>query len=75
MDKVKDPLKKEWIKYAGERWRGFKTQLTGEYIRKPKEGLAPAHIRYSFIKEEVWKEFLKSRDTPDFKVSRSYKFL
>ena len=67
-------MKKEWIKYAGERWRGFKTQLTDQYIKKPKKDLPPAHIKYSYIKDETWKEFLKTRDTPEFKVSRSYIF-
>ncbi|XP_058733241.1 uncharacterized protein LOC131604843 [Vicia villosa] len=43
--KIKDPLKKEWIKYAGERWRGFKTEITNGYVNNPKKDLTPAHVR------------------------------
>lgn len=68
-------MKKEWIKYAGERWRGFKTQLTDRYIHHPIENDPPPYVKYNFITEDAWKEFLKIRDTPEFKVSRSYMFL
>jgi hypothetical protein len=64
-------LKDEWIRYAGDRWRGFKTQLTTKYITRPKPNVRPPFLKYDYITEAIWKEFVKSRDTPEFKVSRN----
>ncbi|PNX57129.1 hypothetical protein L195_g050244, partial [Trifolium pratense] len=66
-DRDKDPLRNAWLSYAGDRWRGFKTQLTREYVSRPKEDRKPPYVRYTFIKPDVWKQFLASRDTPEFK--------
>ena len=64
-------LKKKWISYAGTRWRGFKSQLTRDYIRKPKSGLARPWIQYSFISKKEWNKFAKIRRFEEFKVSTS----
>ena len=64
-------LKKRWISYAGTRWRGFKSQLTADYIRKPKSGLARPWIQYSFISKKQWKKFVKKRRSEEFKVSNT----
>ncbi|CAJ2642138.1 unnamed protein product [Trifolium pratense] len=69
-DRDKDPLRNAWLSYAGDRWRGFKTQLTREYVSRPKEDHKPPYVRYTFIKPDVWKQFLASRDTPEFKLSQ-----
>ncbi|CAJ2662314.1 unnamed protein product [Trifolium pratense] len=66
-DPDKDPLRNALLSYAGDRWRGFKTQLTREYVSNPKEDREPPYVRYSFIKEGIWKQFLASRHTPEFK--------
>ncbi|GAU41485.1 hypothetical protein TSUD_239610 [Trifolium subterraneum] len=63
----KDPLKKVWMQFVGDRWRGFKTQLTREYVSKPKEDRDPPYVRYNFITEDIWEKFLESRETPAFK--------
>ncbi|KAK2357452.1 hypothetical protein QL285_094718 [Trifolium repens] len=65
-DPDKDPLRKVWFQFAGDRWRGFKAQLTREYVTKPDE--AP-YVRYTYISKAVWEKFLASRDTPEFKDS------
>ncbi|KAK2364803.1 hypothetical protein QL285_089634 [Trifolium repens] len=67
-DKKKDRLRKEWIKYAGERWRDFKTRLTGDYITRPNPKLKPPYIRYKYITKDVWDNFVKSRETEEFKA-------
>jgi hypothetical protein len=67
-------LKKEWIRIAGERWRDFKGRLTKRYITNPEPDLVIPYLKYDYIKEEVWNEFVKSRDTPEFKVSMNYMF-
>ena len=64
-------LKKKWISYVGTRWRGFKSQLTVDYIRKPKSGLARPWIRYSFISKKQWKKFVRVRRSEELKVSTS----
>ncbi|KAK2386412.1 hypothetical protein QL285_060314 [Trifolium repens] len=53
-DPKKDRLKDEWIRYAGDRWRGFKTQLTTKYITRPKPNVRPP-----FLKENVARNVYK----------------
>ena len=55
---------KKMLAYCGERWRGFKTQLTLDYIKHHKE--PPPYEVYSFINLATWKKFVKSRKTPEF---------
>ena len=50
--------------YCGERWRGFKTQLTLDYIKHHKE--PPPYEVYSFINQATWEKFVESRRTPKF---------
>lgn len=59
-------LKKKWLGYAGERYRGFKTQLTHEYIKYPSDNSEPPYVKYSFIDKKFWEDFVKSRTTLDF---------
>lgn len=54
-------MKKKWIGYAGERWMGFRTELTSDYITKTKHNLEPSYIMYSYIDKKVYEEFSKSR--------------
>ncbi|CAL5213689.1 unnamed protein product [Lathyrus oleraceus] len=56
-----DMMKKKWIGYAGERWMGFRTELTSDYITKTKHNLEPSYIMYSYIDKKVYEEFSKSR--------------
>ena len=65
-------LKKKWISYAGTRWRGFKSQLTADYISKPKSGLARPWIRYSFMSKKQWNKFVKIHRFEEFKVNTSH---
>lgn len=46
--------------------RGFKTQLTCDYINNPKDNEAPPYMKNSYIDKKVWEDFVKSRTTPDF---------
>lgn len=63
-------VKKELLTYYGERWRGFKIQLTHDYIKHPinEDGLEykPPYLRYSFINQYTWEKFVKSRTTSEF---------
>lgn len=61
-------VKKKVLTYAGECWRGFKTQLTHDYITKPKtkNKEKPSYLMYSFIDQDCWEEFVKSHTTPEF---------
>lgn len=59
-------LKKKWLGYAGERWRGFKTQLKDEYIKKSNDKEVSPYEKYSYIDNKVWEDFVKSHTTPEF---------
>lgn len=59
-------LKTKLLTYVGERWRGFNTQLTRVYITHPSDEDTPPYLMYSFIDQNVWEKFLKSRATPGF---------
>ncbi|CAL5191436.1 unnamed protein product [Lathyrus oleraceus] len=63
-------VKKKLLTYVGERWRGFKTHLSHDYIKYPKEEdepkCKPPYLMYSFIDQDVWEKFVKSRTTPEF---------
>ncbi|KAK2444970.1 hypothetical protein QL285_015953 [Trifolium repens] len=67
-DPDKDPLRKVWFQFAGDRWRGFKAQLTREYVTKPDKAREPPYVRYNYISKDVWEKFLASRATPEFKA-------
>ncbi|XP_024631762.2 uncharacterized protein [Medicago truncatula] len=67
-DPKNDPLKKKWMVYLGVRWNGFKAQLTSEYIAYPNPERPPPYARYPFIKEHIWKRFVESRNTDEFKA-------
>lgn len=59
-------LKKKWLRYVGECWRGFKTQLKCDYIKYPSDGSEPPYVKYSFIDKKVWEDFVKSRIRSEF---------
>ena len=52
------------LAYYGERWRGFKTQLTHDYIKHGEDKDKPPYKVYSFIDKATWKKFVESRRTP-----------
>ncbi|KAI5440642.1 hypothetical protein KIW84_010210, partial [Lathyrus oleraceus] len=56
-------VKNKLLTYVGERWRGFKTQLTRDYITPPSDEDKPSYLLYSFINQDVWENFIKSRIT------------
>ncbi|CAJ2640733.1 unnamed protein product [Trifolium pratense] len=66
-EKKNDHLKKIWFNYAGERWKDFKSRLTRTYITDPKPDDVPPYVKYKYIKKDIWEEFVKSRQTADFK--------
>lgn len=59
-------VKNKLLTYAGECWRGFKTQLTCDYIHHPSNQAKPSYAMYPFIYQDVWEKFIKSRATPEF---------
>lgn len=63
-------LKKKWLACAGESLRGFKTQLTDKYIKHPKDNAETPYVKYPFIDKTIWKDFVKSRRTPEFLAKR-----
>ena len=54
------------LAYCGERWRGFKTQLTHDYIKHGEDKEKPPYEVYSFIDKDTWEKFVESRKTPEF---------
>ena len=60
--------KKKWITFAGECWRGFKSQHTRNYITHPKVDLDHPIVKYNF-RNKVWKKLVKSRSSDDLLVS------
>lgn len=60
-------VKRKLLTYYGERWKGFKTQLTHDYINNPRyeDDLEcnPPYLMYSFIDLVVWEKFVKSHTT------------
>jgi hypothetical protein len=64
-------LRKKWVAYAGERWRGFKTNLTSKYIHGDLRDRSPLEI-YNFLDEETWQAFVQIRLDPSFQVSWIY---
>ncbi|CAJ2638114.1 unnamed protein product [Trifolium pratense] len=65
--KKSDHFKKIWFHYAGERWKDFKSRLTRTYITDPKPDDVPPYVKYPYIKKDIWEEFVKYRQTSDFK--------
>lgn len=63
-----------WISYVGERWRGFKSQLRHDYIRKPKPSLWRPTVIYNYIDEDIWEKFVKSRSPTELLVSSNLFF-
>ena len=60
------------IKSAGVEWREFKSRLTCQYVLPyidDPESLKFPPDDYRFITPDVWKDFVKSRLTPEFLVS------
>ncbi|CAH9107302.1 unnamed protein product [Cuscuta europaea] len=65
-DVPNDPrLRKRWISFAGARWRGFKTQLTSQYIFGNRCDQSPCE-EYPFIDQDTWRQFVLSRQDPAF---------
>lgn len=62
-------LKKKWITYASTTWRSFKSQITSDYIMKPKPNIEHAWVKYPFLGKKVWKKFVKYRSSEEFMVS------
>ncbi|KAL5168114.1 hypothetical protein HKD37_11G030342 [Glycine soja] len=62
-------LKKKLISYAGQRWRGFKTQLSSFYIYGKYKDKSPCD-KYTFLKKDTWQRFVESRLDPAFQEKR-----
>lgn len=60
-------LKKRQIKYAGERWRAFKTNLRKNFITNTRQN-NPVEL-YPFLDQETWDVFVQSRRDPSFEVN------
>ncbi|KAI9120101.1 hypothetical protein K1719_008749 [Acacia pycnantha] len=58
-------MKKHWMGEVRLRWKDFKNKLTGKYIRGPKRDEDPC-MTYDFISPEDWREFVASRQNPEF---------
>ena len=52
------------LAYYGECWRGFKIQLTHDYIKHHKE--PPTYEVYSFNDRDTWEKFVESHKTSNF---------
>ncbi|KAK2394716.1 hypothetical protein QL285_056518 [Trifolium repens] len=65
-----EKLKDKWISYAGERWRAFKTSLTRRYLNGGKLSHKSPLETYSFLDEETWQGFIKTREDPSFLEKR-----
>lgn len=52
---------------CGDRWRGFKTQLTNDYITNPSKDCRHPLVKYPFLQKDIWEKFVESRKTPEFK--------
>ncbi|XP_045818718.1 uncharacterized protein LOC123911353 [Trifolium pratense] len=63
-------LKDKWISYAGERWRAFKTSLTTRYLNDGVMSDKSPLETYSFLDEETWQEFIKTREDRSFLEKR-----
>lgn len=61
-------MKKRLLKYAGERWRGFKADLGRYYIFGPKSKKNPLEV-YPFLDKATWDRFVQSRRDPSFQVN------
>lgn len=59
-------LKKKLFGYDGERWKGFKTQLTHDYNKYPNDNLDPPYVKYPYMDNKVRENIVKSHTTPDF---------
>ena len=57
-------MKSKLHTYCGERWRGFKTQLTSDYIKDGDDKEKTPYEVYSFIDPDVQEKFVVSRTTP-----------
>ena len=66
-----EKLKNKWIAYAGTRWNSFKTALDTTYIsgNGDTDGNKTPLNKYKYIDEETWLQFVKIRESPEFKVS------
>ncbi|KAK7361797.1 hypothetical protein VNO77_03881 [Canavalia gladiata] len=62
-------LKRKWLSFAGERWRGFKTHLTSKYIYGSLKDVSPCE-EYQFLDEDTWQRFVESRMDPAFVEKR-----
>ncbi|WVY89460.1 hypothetical protein V8G54_034974 [Vigna mungo] len=61
-------LRCKWISYAGQRWRGFKTDLTSRYIYAKLSHKNPYEI-YKFLDEETWQAFRDKQSEHAFQGS------
>lgn len=59
-------FKNKKIRYVGEYWRDFKTQLTNDYIKNSNDNSQPPYVKYSLLDKKVEEDFVKSHTTPDF---------
>ncbi|KAK2370751.1 hypothetical protein QL285_083768 [Trifolium repens] len=62
-------LRKKWVAYAGESWKGFKTYLTCTYVHGDRSDRSPLEI-YDFLDEETWQAFVQIRLAPSFQEIR-----
>lgn len=58
-------MKKYWLQQIRDRWKDFKSMLTRVYIRGDKKNEDPCS-EYKFLDQETWREFVKSREDPEF---------
>ena len=58
---------KHWMGEVRLRWKDFKNKLTKKYIRGAKKDKDPCQD-YDYISSEDWREFVASRQSPQFLV-------
>ncbi|WVZ08145.1 hypothetical protein V8G54_021491 [Vigna mungo] len=62
-------LRSKWISYAGQRWRGFKSDLTSRYIYEKLSHKNPCET-YQFLDEETWQAFRDKQLEHSFQEKR-----
>jgi hypothetical protein len=61
-------MRRVWLRYVGDRWKDFKAKLVSKYIYGSFAGMSPC-IKYNFIEQETWDEFVKSHTGSSYEVS------
>ncbi|WVZ23468.1 hypothetical protein V8G54_002012 [Vigna mungo] len=64
-------LRSKWISYVGQRWRGFKSDLTSRYIYGKLSHKNPCEI-YQFLDEQTWQAFQNKRLEHVFQEKRKF---